>query len=45
MADKKLISLDGLQSLVNKLKNIFVTKVDGKDLSDNNFTDEYKEVV
>ena len=44
MADKKLISLDGLQSLINKLKNIFVTKVDGKDLSDNNFTDEYKNV-
>ena len=42
MSDKKLISLDGLQSLINKLKNIFVTKVDGKDLSDNNFTDEYK---
>lgn len=49
----KMISLDKLQSLSVQLRSIFATKsevadkvdkVDGKELSDNNFTDRYKSI-
>jgi hypothetical protein len=44
MSGKKLITADKLRGLITQLKDIFVTKQDGKDLSTNDFTDEHKNV-
>ena len=53
MAGNKLISIDSLQALYRQIKAKFATKqeiedkvdkVEGKELSDNNFTDDYKNI-
>lgn len=44
MADK-FLDYDGLAYVLEKLKGVYVAKQDGYGLSENNFSDEYKQIV
>ena len=42
---EKFLDIEGLEYFYGKLKEQFVGKEDGKGLSENDFTDEYKQMI